>query len=207
MRSFFSSLVRSIVLCGAVALAASAKATEPGVLLWGVNPDATVDFRGEISTVSSFISWEGYDLNGARVAAYTPDGAVTYLNLYYESELTDISVDVLDFESSPDWASGPTWASFENIEGADATACSFAIELGHYWINEEDDSLSWCTLALSERHTYQELNEKFISSDVTQFPAYGVWTPGAYVVPEPSGALLLVIGSALLALRRKEVKA
>jgi hypothetical protein len=58
----------------------------------------------------------------------------------------------------------------------------------------------------SERVSYGDLVAKnHITAWEHDYPSYGqAWSPSSYtVVPEPSGGILLLIGGALLALRRK----
>jgi hypothetical protein len=58
----------------------------------------------------------------------------------------------------------------------------------------------------SERVSYGDLVAKMHITDWKHdYPSYGqAWSPGNYsVVPEPSGGMLVLIGGALLALRRK----
>ena len=75
----------------------------------------------------------------------------------------------------------------------------FVIELGNY------EGSSWSMLAVSETATYADLaaNGNIITrSDYN--PAYATpWMPMSYVVPEPTSGMLVFVGAALLALRRR----
>jgi len=81
---------------------------------------------------------------------------------------------------------------------------SFAIELGN-WENGE-----WVTLASSSKMGYNDLTVTskdgvhiLSSNDDASLYNFQPWTPTAYSVPEPSSALLCMIGFGLLLLRRK----
>lgn len=80
---------------------------------------------------------------------------------------------------------------------------AFVIELGNY------ESGDWSTLAISETRSYADLSEDEKNRAIAKWtneyaPAYVTpWAPTAYVVPEPSSGLLVLVGAALLALRRR----
>lgn len=161
-------------------------------LLWMVDsPD--IDQRGN---VNGYVSPEGLTATAARVVAVDADGAAVYLNLCYDSgagyfEETAISLAKL----TADYKAGPIWASLDAL-GDNVEAYSYAIELGTM-VGD-----SWTTLAVSALETYASI-ETFVQYSPLEMPA-GIWKPTAYAAPEPSSALLFLIGGALLALRRKK---
>lgn len=92
-----------------------------------------------------------------------------------------------------------TWRADISDFADGSTEYVFVIELGNY------ESGVWSMLAVSEEATYADLfKNRHIDtpSDYNQNPVTP-WAPTAYVVPEPSSGLLVLVGAALLALRRR----
>ena len=70
------------------------------------------------------------------------------------------------------------------------------------------ESGTWSTLAVSEPATYNDLVNAIAPAEGGYTPHYVTpWNPAAYVVPEPSSGLLVLVGAALLALRRRKRRA
>ena len=139
------------------------------------------------------------------------DVAVVYLDLYYEdggSYVVDHtlvprndSVEVV--EGVAEYAR----ASLETLDVAlakdvDYSEYSFAVELGTW--TAPDETGEWIMAALSETKTYAQLRDdlKHISEEL-RLPKEGPWSPGGYAVPEPTSGLLLLMGCALLGLKRR----
>ena len=91
---------------------------------------------------------------------------------------------------------GPVWAW---LAGYDAAAYSFYVELGNW----NGDTETWTVMAVSETWNRESLNQ-FISLDPLNHPGVNRWAP-SYVVPEPTSGLLILVGVALLALKRRKV--
>ncbi len=95
---------------------------------------------------------------------------------------------------------------FTYNDAGDSAGYSFVIELGNY-----EEGGDWSALAISEAMSYgQLLNSKhaIVNTDLGIDPSVlAPWNPQTYVVPEPSSGLMLVVGAALLALRRKRERA
>ena len=94
-----------------------------------------------------------------------------------------------------------------DLRGVSGTITSFAVEFFNY--NVLDGSLS--LLGWTESITPDELLAQGKIADFRdpKYPqaSYDVWSPKEFVaVPEPTSGLLLLIGGALLALRRKQRK-
>lgn len=88
---------------------------------------------------------------------------------------------------------------YADMTGMDATY-SFAIELGNYNENAE-----WVAIVTSTPQSYTSLKDH-----IGSFNAEREWAGDAgsawhtsYAVPEPSGGLLMLLGGALMALRRR----
>ena len=87
-------------------------------------------------------------------------------------------------------------ADISNFTGG-SPEYAFVIELGNYTEG------TWSTLAVSETATYTDLlaaNNIDTSHDFNPFYVTP-WNPTAYVVPEPTSGVLVLVGAALLALR------
>lgn len=76
---------------------------------------------------------------------------------------------------------------------------SYYIELIHYEAGK--DAIS---LAVSETRTYTDLlSAGYIETQLTKLPM--AWSGGTYVAPEPTSAMMILLGLAGLALRRKVI--
>lgn len=167
------------------------------VLLWMVNDGLVYEVSGQVDPVpvSELRSRpDGKSVNYARVQA--TDGSETvFLDLYayfnrelhYAGDFTDVSGGY----------AGPLWA---DVTGYEDPAWSFMIELGN--LDESGDEEVWTTMAYSDRATYADL-ARFIQPGEIPDPTMTPWTGGQYAVPEPTSGLLVVIGGAFLALRRR----
>lgn len=187
---------------------------EESLILWMVESTTAITL-GDGSTsilLPDLLERQGYssyaDSFGARVHAtgMVSDQAVDgYLCFIPESfvdgtgnTVPNDTVWLPNGDSPPQWTTGKQYAGVSAYAGADASV-SFMIELG-FW-NEKDD---WVVLAVSQAAGYNELKEKWhVSPGVTTDPRYVAWTGGAFVVPEPSSGLLLLVGAGLLSLRRR----
>ena len=128
-------------------------------------------------------SFNGY--NSAKIGYLNDSGSMTYLNLYGEGE----SGDFIGIGQS----AKPGYESFANILGSGST---FYIELFN-------DNMF---VAGSDALSYSAL-ESYITSSMLQTPREP-WTSAGTTftsnVPEPSSALLMLLGCAGLALKRKK---
>ena len=160
------------------------------VLWWMVeeddeNPQRVVDWYGTPATISEI----GAD--SARLRAQDASGTVTYLDFYV------LDPDTGEFEQWPgqEGAGIPVWA-YADVGGMESY--SFAVELGN-WENGE-----WVkTLVTSETIPYDNLRSHIKEWDGIESIDSFAWIPAAYAVPEPSSGLLVLLGGALMALRRR----
>ena len=222
MQKILRVLVAVMLMCAGFA----AHADE--VLYWMVDNPTVTTGQGESMTAAEYS--ETHPITDARIAAFrTSDtaayqasraggdayDAVVYLDLYFEEGgrwITDPTADPridsawIENGVMTDPASGKAsyaMASLETIGGGDLLSTySFAIELGA-WSDYEDPNAEWILAAFSGSATYAELAgfRSFETGVQRQIP----WNPGPYSVPEPTGGMLVLIGGALLALRRKLV--
>lgn len=215
------------VLAAVMMMGAGLAAHADEVLYWMVDNPTIAPWHGDPTTAAEYS--ETHPITDARVAAFlTTDTAayqasraggdatvpVVYLDLYYQDDserwVTDPTADPR-FDSAwivngimTDGEGGKAsyaMASLETVGGADLLSTySFAIELGS-WTGENDSE--WVLSAFSGSKTYAELAgfRNFETGVQGQVP----WNPGPYSVPEPTSGMLILIGGALLALKRKRV--
>ena len=92
-----------------------------------------------------------------------------------------------------------TWLADVTAYASDSPEYAFVIELGNY------DGSNWSMLAVSETVTYTDLAANSHIDNVSGYNPNPVtpWMPSSYVVPEPTSGMLVLVGAALLALRRR----
>ena len=153
--------------------------------------EITVKYDGS-STIGSI---ESFDVNGARIRCETSDGTVGYLpiigiypggnNITFEGD-----------SGSP--IPGGYHAALGSYAGS---AYSYVLELGN-WSNG-----SWTGTKMEATAEYDYLKgQQHIAQWENIPPSYvKPWTPTEFtVVPEPTGGLLILVGGAFLALRRRK---
>ena len=94
-----------------------------------------------------------------------------------------------------------------DLRGVSGPITSFAVEFFNY--NESDGSLSLLGWTESVSPEFLVANGMIADFRDPKYPqaSYAVWSPMEFAaVPEPTSGLLLLIGGALLALRRKQRK-
>ena len=204
-----------IAAIAAAILAALACGAADDVLYWMVDGSATVDNGGgETSSISSFFSDYGASADSSFAARVRVTGGDisgdTFLALYYSEggeswmDSGEFGVDFSDIGAGyygagvPEGNQSPI-GSFS----AGSPEYSFVIELGNV-VNDGSDNWTWTTVATSAATAYSSLGE-FIHQSFDLNPgAIATWSPTTFTaVPEPSGALMSVLGLALLALRRR----
>lgn len=141
----------------------------------------------------------GKRVNAIRIGAYDGDALLGYLLI--GDDRGDIGTSYIVPTSSLDgdedcWSAGPGYARVGEYADASVT---FMIELG--FLNGDDNT--WLILAASDAATYNELYEAGFITATMDIQGSTEWTGGTYSVPEPSSGLLILIGGALLALRRR----
>ncbi len=202
-------LLGGIVSFGfAVFLTALSAHADDDVLYWMMSgTESMTDENGQKTTVSEFLTASGGSDFSARVRV-TGGGVAedTFLNLYYydgSDFVLDDSAEAAFQQSGGVWSCSLGEGNLASV-GAYSSGSpeySFVIELGNV-VNEE-----WTqTLATSSTMTYQSLADAgFISQtfDVSP-PVSTMWNGGAFTaIPEPTSGMLMLMGLALLSLRRK----
>ena len=172
-----------MVACVLACLAVSALATD--VLFWQVNPS-------EIA---------------ADVGPY--DEACLYYMIGEGGEPTLIGQQVFDKQQNPG-GSAPeldvmphTYETFD-IAGLSGTGAKFYMELGRW----NADAGVMDTVGQTEFFGYSDISKYLTTWKGTggsEIPTQGAWNPSSSfsAVPEPTGGLLVLLGAAALALRRR----
>lgn len=205
-------LVRLVVLFAAVLIAPAARAdADDFMILWwqvgdpGDESDDGVSLQKVVvQGVNGAPSTTAYDLgvNAARIRATSGD-TETYLNMINPNAQFNPTIARLDFDM--DYMNVPTlWRADITDFASGSPAYMFVVELGNYENGE------WSTLAVSETVSYSDLSnsQAIVPSNVEYNPHYvKPWVAESYVVPEPTSGMLVLVGAALLALRRRKRRA
>ena len=196
----------AMVLTAGVASAAG----ESDVLYWMVDSSAKV---GEKTAGEYYADWAA--LNGATegsafaarirvTGGNIQDGQDVFLDLYIPGYGIDegggeygVIFDTVGGywgAGVPDGNQSPSWDF-----SSGSPEYSFVVELGNI-----DSSDNWTTIAESAASAYSSLGDYIHQTFDLAPSSMAVWAPNAFTaVPEPSGALLSLMGLAVLALRRR----
>ena len=201
-------------LFAATVMASTVLVAGEEILYWMVDDSAsiTINSPGSPSTTTTIGDYFGSMAEtssgfAARVRVTggdIQDGEAVFLDLYIPGQGGDVGggeYGVLFSEVGGYWGAGVPTGNQSPSGGyaAGTPEYSFIIELGH--IDSNDD---WTTVARSAPADYSSLGAYIHETFDLNPGQFAVWTPTSFTaVPEPSSGLLVVIGCALLALRRK----
>lgn len=198
------------------ASAGSVRAETEGdfLLMWQVDDPVVTLVGGSSSYLHDYISASDHSdsMWGVQVSVYNNDAFVEYLNIWQNGSSADVQGVLLD----PGLRAGPTYAGMGKYVYKDGGAYTsgsyvFALEIGYY-----DAAENFVSKVKSESWAYNDFVSNapmdpdnpghrlsYIQSSELQIPTAVPWSGGTYAVPEPSSGMLLLIGTALLALRRR----
>ena len=151
-------------------------------LYWQVNED---------SNVSGLDT--GVTYNSARVSVNDDSTG----NIVWSSAATDVNTESLSYPISA--VNTIDVSAFSNYN----SGYSYYIELGNY------DSVggAFTGTAISTAQTYQALAGSYIHTtanlSASDLVSTQIWHGGTYSVPEPTSAILMLFGAAMLGLKRK----
>ena len=188
--------IQTAVLLASVLVASlSCEAAEGGEVLWWMVGEDYKNITGT-TTDGSTMTAEQLGVTDARVRWQDESGKFGYLTLYG----LDADGNVHTLEGSA--GVGLPAEFFGDLGGLSDESYSFVLELGNY------DDGSWVHTSMeSEVVKYETLvANKHISEWRETTPTYGTpWKPTNFtVVPEPNSGLMLLVGGALLMLRRRK---
>ena len=184
---------------------------DSSVMLWFID-NQEIDVRGGDSIhVTDLPGWNA-DPNqnelAARVHVADGNGTSAFLDLWYYDDVTGSYLKDLGIKEAWINEKGQTGVNYTPIPGSlDATTAQFVVELGLLVWDEDLQELRWkTTLATSDSTAYQDLFASgHISPGELAIPDHTPWTNLHFtVVPEPSSGILLLLGGALCALRRRK---
>ena len=191
----------------AVILATGVLSAAEEVLYWMVDGDATVNDQ----KVSDFLPAETDDsFSAARIRVTGGDitGDV-FLDVYDSAGTLQVGSGALGIafgESGGYWGAGVPTGNQSPLGSYAGTSpeYSFIVEIGNCSWDESSGTASWVeTVAASDATKYSDLSQYIHPSFEMNPTTGGAWSPTSYNVPEPSGGLLLLVGGALLALKRR----
>ena len=198
----------------AVALTAGVASAGDDILYWMIDNSATVEKDGVTTSITSFFNSYGAPEGSAFAARVRvtggdiQDGQDVFLDLYIPGYGVDTGNGDLGVEFSDVggyWGAGvPTGNQSPSGDfSAGTPEYSFIVELGNI-----DASENWTTVATSASATYSSLGDYIHETFDINPGQIAVWTPTTFTtpIPEPSSGLLMAVGLALLALRRKRAK-
>ena len=197
-----------------VALTAGVASADEDIPYWMVDRNATVEKDGVTTSVASF--FDNYEAPaGSAFAARVrvtggdiQDGQDVFLDLYIPGYGVDEGGGEYGVEFSDVggyWGAGvPTGNQSPSGDfSAGTPEYSFIVELGNI-----DSSDNWTTVATSASAAYSTLGDYIHETFDINPGQIAVWSPTTFTapVPEPSSGLLMAVGLALLALRRKRAE-
>ena len=203
-----------IAAYAAAALTAGVASAGDDVLYWMIDNSATVEKDGVTTSVASFFKNYGAPEGSAFAARVRvtggdiQDGQDVFLDLYIPGSGVDEGGGEYGVEFSDVggyWGAGvPTGNQSPSGDfSAGTPEYSFIVELGNI-----DSSDNWTTVATSASATYSSLGDYIHETFDINPGQIAVWSPTTFTapVPEPSSGLLMAVGLALLALRRKRTE-
>ena len=184
------------------------------ILYWMVDDSAsiTINSPGSPSTTTTIGDYfdsmaetsSGFAARVRVTGGDIQDGEAVFLDLYIAGQGVDVGggeYGVLFSEVGGYWGAGvPTGNQSPSGDyAAGSPEFNFIVELGNL-----DASDNWTTIAYSEPVSYTSLSAYIHETFDLNPGQFAAWTPTSFTsVPEPSSGLLMLIGGALLALRRR----
>ena len=193
-RKMVNVLKKVLFLTAAFALTLNCEAAGGGEVLWWMIGENYGSITGTTEDDKTMTAAQ-LGVTDARIGYEDASGNRTYLTLYGIDD--EGTVHVLEGAAGV----GLPAEYFADLSGISDLGYSFVLELGHW----EEDS-GWVATSMEAKESYAKLKEmQHISDWDNTSPTYGTpWTPSNFsVVPEPSSGLMVLVGTALLMLRRK----
>ena len=201
------------------ASAEDASARPDNVLLWFFNDPVIKDLDGTSYNMANVpVRGEAADAEArgleklVRISAQDGSGDKVYLDLSWQEFSTEwfdgVTIPMVNPETGGDlWKAGPGYADLSGLNlgkpGEYNTALTFAMEIGFAEFDGDDNVANWIVIAQASSTLRDMIDGGHIISSELSVQGSFDWDGGQFSVPEPSSGLLVLIGGALLALRRK----
>lgn len=195
-------MFKALFCFAAVLLAATARADGDAglmVLWWQVgdwqDTSETGDSLGNVSVElanhSGTTTAKDLGVTHARIREVSTGQYLKIMDIDDYGNPLDFTLDAIDVPMR--------WVADVSAYASGSPEYAFVIELGNY------DGSNWSMLAVSETATYNDLSDSHNIIPAQDYnPVYATpWMPSSYVVPEPTSGMLVLVGAALLALRRR----
>ena len=164
-------------------ICAFAQMSNAAYLYWQVS-------AADISEANAATSWLGLSVNAAKIYSSSDAGATWTAKTIYLNE-----ADVGTVAPVPN-------QTMYTIDIGDnlGSGYSYYVELGNY----SGSVWSIAAKSASEQISYTESGDTHIVSSLSDITRVSPWHAGSYrAVPEPTSGLMLLLGAAVLGLRRK----
>ena len=185
-------MFRALFCFAAVLLAHTAQADGLKVLWWQVGDftasDPLANVPVELVNGGGMSNAKDLGVTHARIREVSTGDLVLMLDPETEDQFSLVAMEV-----------PMTWQANVSTYASGSPEYAFVIELGNW------DGSAWSTLAVSETVTYADLAANSHIDNVSGYNPNPItpWAPSSYVVPEPTSGMLVLVGAALLALRRR----
>ena len=187
-------MIRRLILLMLLASPLALFAEGNGEVLWW-----EIDNFSNIKAEGSDLTAQEMDVNAARIR-YESEDAIGYLPIYAVDGSGGVYPSMADGKGSAVYLPG---GFFSALESTSSTSFNFVIELGN-WTDGK-----WVSTSMESVAVYYDTlkAEQHIAEWLDTIPEYATpWTPTSFtVVPEPSSGVLLLVASAMLALRRRKM--
>ena len=167
-------------------------------------------FLSSLSTQAAYLYWQvdsdsentsSFNYNAARIGWFETSQRESYPDLATMEAAGKINYDSTTYKAGADGNHEVSIPSdLSSLVQNDLGAYSFFIELVNY-------NATPSHVAYGEALSYQELVEKnFVDTGMTVITPATVWHGGSYnAVPEPTSALMMLLGVAFLGLKRRRI--